>query len=155
MDTRVSHITKVSATRGLPASIADPIRPEWFACRSEAQIGKALGLTQFGVNQVTLEPGSVSSLRHWHEGEDEFVYVLSGEVTLIDENGEHPLTAGAFAGFPAGVANAHHLANRSTADAVLLVVGTRKVGEERIHYPDDLAEPSIVTRDASGNRISR
>ncbi len=119
----------------------------------ERQIGKAGGVTQFGVNHLTLEPGATSSRRHWHEAEDEFVFVLSGVATLIDENGEHRLESGAFVGFPAGVANAHHVTNRSDEPVELLVVGTRKVGREAIHYPD-AADPGPFTtlRDARGDR---
>ena len=92
---------------------------------------------QFGVNHVSLAPGAQTALRHWHEAEDEFVFVLSGAPTLIDENGEHALAAGSIVGFPAGVANAHHVLNRSGALAELLVVGSRRPGQETIHYPDD------------------
>jgi uncharacterized cupin superfamily protein len=112
-----------------------------------------LGITQFGVNHVTLDPGAHSALRHWHEQEDEFVYVLSGELVLIDDNGEHSLAAGAYAAFPAGEANGHHLANRSTAPASFLSIGTRHRGEEVIHYPDDGLERAIVLRADGGDRI--
>ena len=88
-----------------------------------------------------LEPGSISALRHWHEAEDEFVYVLSGILTLIDDNGEHTMEQGSFAGFPVGCTNAHHLVNRSNASAIFIVVGSRKPGEEKIHYPDDAIGP--------------
>jgi uncharacterized cupin superfamily protein len=108
-----------------------------FGGFSETRLAKAVGLTQFGVNSVTLEPGSQTALRHWHEAEDEFVFVLSGVPTLVDENGEHALTAGSIVGFPAGVANAHQIVNRSGGPAQLLVVGSRKTGQETIHYPDD------------------
>jgi uncharacterized cupin superfamily protein len=122
--------------------------------RMERQLGKAVAMRQFGVNHLTLAPGAVSSRRHWHEGEDEFVYVLSGMVVLRDENGEHELSAGAFAGFPAGAPNAHQLINRSSGPAELLVVGSRKVGEERIHYPDEADPgPFTVLRDESGDRV--
>ncbi len=121
---------------------------------NERQLGKFAGLTQFGVNHLTLESGARSARRHWHEGEDEFAYVLSGTVVLIDDNGEHELTAGSFAGFPAGVANGHHLVNRSAAPAQVLVVGTRKVGEEKVHYPDAAdAGPFTIRRDEKGNRV--
>ena len=100
-------------------------------------MAKAVGLTQFGVNHVTLEPGARTASRHWHAIEDEFVYVVSGTPTLIDENGEHPLEPGSIVGFPAGVPNAHHVVNQSTASAVILVVGSRRPGEETITYPDD------------------
>jgi uncharacterized cupin superfamily protein len=112
-----------------------------------------VGLTQFGVNHLILEPGSFSSLRHWHEGEDEFVYILSGEITLIDNHGEHLLAAGDFAGFPAGVANAHHLANRSSGPATAMVVGTRKRGLETVHYPDDDIGAARVRRGPDGERV--
>jgi uncharacterized cupin superfamily protein len=122
--------------------------------RHERQLGKRVGLTQFGVNHMTLEPGAVTSRRHWHEGEDEFVYVLSGKVVLIDENGAHELGPGDYAGFPAGRANAHHLTNRSDEPAELLIAGARKVGEEKIHYPDESDPgPFTVTRNARGERI--
>lgn len=133
----------------------NPIKAEWFVGVRSVALGRAVGVNQFGVNHVTLAPGAYSALRHWHEGEDEFVYVISGEVTLIDDNGEHVLAAGAFAGFPAGVPNAHHLANRSGAPASFIVVGARKRGQETIHYPDD---PEIgaatVTRDENGERAA-
>src|ERR1044071_7760690 len=81
--------------------------------RIKRKLGDALGLTQFGVNLVTLEPGGQSALRHWHTGEDEFVYVLSGEIALVTDGGEQILRAGDCAGYPAGKADAHHMVNRS------------------------------------------
>ena len=92
------------------------------------QLGKRVGMTQFGVNHLVLAPGAMSARRHWHEGEDEFVFVLSGSVALRDENGDHEMHAGDYVGFPAGSANAHHLINRSHQPAALMMVGTRKVG---------------------------
>ena len=154
MRTELGHLSQTPVRTGLPAEVRDPVRPEWFAGLSEAQLAKAAGLTQFGVNHVTLAPGAVSSLRHWHQEEDEFVLVLSGELVLIDDNGEHPMSQGSFAGFPAGRANAHHLANRSRAAASFIAVGTRKVGLETIHYPDDFEDPRTVRRDATGARIA-
>ena len=152
MKTELKHLSEMAVGSGMRA-VANPIKPELFAGKHEAQLGKAVGLTQFGVNHLTLDPGSISALRHWHEGEDEFVFVLAGDLVLIDDNGEHALTAGSFAGFPAGRPNAHHLANRSAAQASFLVVGTRKVGRETVHYPDDPLEPITVERDAAGNRV--
>ncbi|MEO7224258.1 MAG: cupin domain-containing protein [Devosia sp.] len=108
-----------------------------FAGRAEKRLAKSVGITQFGVNQVTLAPGARTALRHWHEAEDEFVLVLVGAPSLIDDNGEHVLRAGHMAGFPAGAANAHHLVNNSSEPATLVVVGSRKPGEETVHYPDD------------------
>ncbi len=153
METKVRHITQAPVQAGTPGSIANSIKPEQLAGKHEAQLSKLVGVTQFGVNHVKLEPGAISSLRHWHEGEDELVYVLSGELALIDNNGEHVLQEGSFVGFPAGYANAHHLVNKSTAPAVFLAIGTRKVGEEVIHYPDDAIGPVTVRRDAKGNRL--
>lgn len=154
MDTKLSHLRDVVVQSGLPVAIADAIKPELFAGKHEAQLGRAVAITQFGVNHVTLDPGSISALRHWHEGEDEFVYVLAGDLTLVDENGEHPMVAGSFAGFPAGVANAHHLVNKSDAPAAFIVIGTRKRGEEVVHYPDDSLGPISVLRDEKGSRIA-
>ena len=109
----------------------------FFEGRAEARLAMAAGLTQFGVNHVVLAPGSRTASRHWHEAEDECVYVLSGELVLIDDNGEHMLVPGDFVGFPAGIENGHHILNRSSAPAVCLVIGARKPGQETIHYPDD------------------
>lgn len=150
MDTRIGRLSQTPVASGAPDRA---IRRELFAGRHEAQLGKQVGVSQFGVNHLILEPGAMSSLRHWHEGEDEFAYVLSGELVLIDEMGEHPLAAGDYAGFPAGVANGHHLANRSEAPAAVLVVGTRLRGTETLHYPDDPLGTVSVIRDGRGNRM--
>jgi uncharacterized cupin superfamily protein len=138
METKLLHLSQASITTGVPSSWANADR---FAGKHEARLAKSVGITQFGLNYVILDPGSMSSSRHWHEAEDEFVYVLSGRVTLIDNNGEHDLTAGSFAGFPAGISNAHHLVNKSNEPTVFIVVGSRKPGEETIHYPDDTFGP--------------
>lgn len=149
MDTRIATLAAAPRSTWTPTSKA-----AWFEGRSETWLAKAVGLDQFGVNHVVLRPGAYSSLRHWHAAEDEFVYVLSGQATLIDDNGEHLLDEGAFAGFPAGAANAHHLANRSAAPVVLLVVGARHRGTETLHYPDEADPgPFTVVRDANGNRV--
>lgn len=146
--------TRLARLADIPKTPRHWREPE-FQGREERQIGKRLGMTQFGVNHLMLRPGAASSRRHWHEGEDEFVYVLSGAVTLVDENGEHELEEGAFAAFPAGAANAHRLVNRSVAPAELLVVGSRKVGEEKIHYPDEADPgPFTVVRDERGDRLT-
>jgi uncharacterized cupin superfamily protein len=107
--------------------------------RSRKRLGRAAGLSQFGVNICTLKPGAASSIRHWHDNEDEFVYVLSGEVILCEDGGETMLKPGEAAAWQAGVANGHCLVNRSDRDAVLMEIGTRAAAE-RAHYPDvDLA----------------
>jgi uncharacterized cupin superfamily protein len=103
--------------------------------RSWRRIGEAAGLTQFGVNLLLLSPGTWSSQRHWHTHEDEFVYVLEGEVVLVTEAGAETLVAGDSAGFRAGAADGHCLQNRGARDARLLVVGSRS-DEDRAEYPD-------------------
>ena len=94
------------------------------------------GLTDFGANLVTLAPGAMSSMRHWHSDEDELVVMLDGEAVLIDENGEHVMRAGDVATFAKGDANGHHLVNRSTADATFLAVGTDRPDTDQCTYPD-------------------
>jgi uncharacterized cupin superfamily protein len=102
--------------------------------RSWLKLGEAAGLSQFGVNLVMLTPGSWSSQRHWHSHEDEFVYVLEGELVLVTDAGEELLRAGDCAGFKAGVRDGHCLQNRSQRDARLLVVGSRS-DEDHGEYP--------------------
>ena len=110
--------------------------------RERKQLADAAGLTQYGVNLLTLKPGSWSSQRHWHSHEDEFVYVISGEVVMVSNDGEEVLHAGDAAGFPAGTGDGHCLQNRSDADAVVLEVGTR-IAEDAVDYPDiDLVLPA-------------
>jgi len=104
--------------------------------RAKRRLGDACGLTQFGVNLVTLGPGGQSALRHWHTHEDEFIYVLAGEVTLISNGGEQRLTAGMCAGYPANAADAHHFINRSGQPAQYLEIGSRN-DDDNAHYPDD------------------
>jgi uncharacterized cupin superfamily protein len=103
--------------------------------REKSVLGDLVGLTQFGVNLTRLKPGAASALRHWHENEDEFVYILEGELVLIEDDGETLLRPGDSAGFKAGVANGHHLINKTQRDAVYLEIGTR-APTERAHYPD-------------------
>ena len=103
--------------------------------RERARLGEALGLKNFGVNLLRLPPGAGSSQRHWHTKQDEFVYVLEGEVTLITDIGEQVLRAGMCAGFPAGKPDGHHLINKSGKDALVLEVGDRMPGDEG-RYPE-------------------
>jgi uncharacterized cupin superfamily protein len=103
--------------------------------RFRKKLGDAGGLTQFGVNLTRLEPGSASAQRHWHENEDEFVFIVSGEAVLIEDEGETVLTAGDAATFKAGVQNGHHLVNRSDRDTVYLEIGSRALIESG-DYPD-------------------
>lgn len=118
--------------------------------REKQALGDAAGLTQFGVNIARIKPGAASALRHWHEQEDEFIYMLEGELVLAENDGEVALRPGDAAGFKAGSKNGHRLINRSNRDAVYFEVGTRSK-KERVVYPDvDL----IMERDEKGRRYT-
>jgi uncharacterized cupin superfamily protein len=116
------------------------------AGRSKQRLGDALGLKNFGVNLTTIKPGAASALRHWHAKQDEFVYIVSGELVLVTDAGEQLLTAGMCAGFPAGKANAHHLINRCARDAIYLEVGDRTQGDAVTYPDDDVAAISVDGR---------
>ncbi|MCP5367331.1 MAG: cupin domain-containing protein [Hyphomicrobiales bacterium] len=124
-----------------PAPFAAAVR-----ARTKRRLGDVFGLTNFGVNLVEVPPGTLSSQRHWHTRQDEFVYVLEGELVLVTDAGEQVLTPGMAAGFPAGAADGHHLVNRTNAPAVYLEVGDRTAGDE-VDYPDiDM----LLRRDGDG-----
>lgn len=114
--------------------------PECFqatvAGRHRQRLGNAAGLKNFGVNLTTLTPGSQSALRHWHQVQDEFIYIIAGELVLVTETGEQPMTAGMMAAFPAGETNGHHLINRSNSPVTYLEIGDRTPGDT-VEYPDD------------------
>ena len=105
------------------------------AGRAKRMLTTALGLTQFGVNITEIAPDSATSLRHWHSHEDEFIYVLQGEVTLVTDAGAQTLTEGMCAGFPAGIEDGHCVENRSGKPATILEVGSRDDRDEG-NYPD-------------------
>ncbi|MGE5523865.1 MAG: cupin domain-containing protein [Rhodospirillaceae bacterium] len=107
-----------------------------MAARVKRPLGDLFGLTNFGVNLTRLPPGAVSALRHAHARQDEFIYILQGEPTLITDAGETRLSPGMCAGFKAGTGDAHHLVNRSTEDVVYLEIGDRTPGDTA-SYPDD------------------
>jgi len=109
---------------GYPAPFDQPCRG-----RIRRRLGDAGGLTDFGLNIMRLPPGNWSSQRHWHSHEDEFVYILAGEVVLIEDGGETVLRAGDCAAFPKNSGNGHHMINRSDADAVYLEVGSRQMDD--------------------------
>jgi len=134
---------KIDTATGYP----EPFR-QAVAGRLRRRLGNAVGLSQFGVNLTTLKPGAWSSQRHWHECEDELVYVLEGEVVLCEDDGETVLKPGDAAGWKANAPNGHCLINRSSRDAVFLEIGAR-APRERASYPDiDMR----MERDASGSR---
>ena len=124
------HAAPAGAGSRYPSPFDEPCKR-----RAWHRLGDAAGLTQFGVNLVRLAPGVWSSQRHWHSHEDEFVYVLSGEVVLVTDRREEILRAGDCAGFKAGVRDGHCLQKRAQQDAELLVVGSRN-DEDHGEYPD-------------------
>jgi uncharacterized cupin superfamily protein len=121
---------KVDTRTGYP----EPFRQAVIG-RERKRLGNAVGLDQFGVNLSRLKPGAASSQRHWHRHEDEFVYVLEGELVLVEDGGETVLRPGDAAGWKAGVANGHCLINRTDRDAVYLEIGSR-ASREVATYPD-------------------
>ena len=122
-----------------------------IAGREKQKLGDAVGLTQFGVNISRIKAGGASALRHWHETEDEFIYVLEGELILQENDGEIVLKPGDAAGWRANGGIGHCLINRTDKDALYLEVGTRSKAE-RVHYPD---VDFLMERDASGRRYFR
>ena len=126
-----SDVTPKIGTTAYPADLRG-------ACdgREKHAMGDAFGLTQYGVSHTVLHPGAASALRHWHEEEDEFVYVLSGILTLVTDQGETSLSAGECAGFPAGRADAHALVNKSSEPATYLEIGTRSP-TDIVNFPHD------------------
>lgn len=105
------------------------------AGRAKHALGDAFALTQYGVNIVTLPPGTWSSQRHWHSEEDEFIYVVDGHPMLVTDSGRTPLEPGMCAGFPAGDANGHHLVNDTGEPVTYLEVGSRRDNDD-VDYPD-------------------
>lgn len=128
----VIDLSKLTPRTG---SIYPPPYAGMMAGRSSLRLGDAGGLTQFGANLVILQPGALSSLRHWHEREDEFVMIVAGECTLVQDEGETVMRPGDCAAFPAGDGNGHHFVNRTDREARFLVVGTRSRNEVA-HYSD-------------------
>jgi uncharacterized cupin superfamily protein len=114
---------------GYPAEYADVVQGRWYR-----RLAPASGITDFGFSHVTLKPGAWSAQRHWHEGEDEFVVMLSGEAVLVDDSGETVMRAGDCASFPKNDGNGHVLQNRGGADCVFIAVG--RPAETDCHYPD-------------------
>jgi uncharacterized cupin superfamily protein len=130
---------------GYPAPFDAPC-----AKRTRRRLGDAGGLRDFGVNLMTLPPGGWSSQRHWHSHEDEFVYVLEGELKLVENDGETVLRAGECAAFAKGTGNGHHLINESSATAVYLEIGSRN--------PNDLttcSDADMMSSNADGRFVRK
>jgi len=139
-------IAQTSAT-GYPPEYAGAV-----AGRSYRRLGPVSGLTDFAVSHVVLQPGAWSAQRHWHEDEDEFAVILSGEATLVDDSGRHLMRPGDCAAFPKNDGNGHMLVNESAADCVFIVVGQGRNGD--CHYPDvdmrfNAADSSYTRKDGS------
>ena len=124
-----------AAPRTKPSNYPEPFRSR-MSGRIKRPLGDLFGLTNFGVNLTVVPPGKASALRHAHSRQDEFVFVVSGTLTLHTDAGETELTPGMCAGFKAGSGNAHRLVNTSAQEAVYLEVGDRTAGDE-VSYPDD------------------
>ena len=132
-------MSRVFQARDVPEQIGtDYPAPHDAPCRARRsrRLGDHGGLTQFGISEVTISPGSWSSQRHHHSAEDEFVLILSGTPTLVSDAGERELKAGDICAHPAGDGDAHHLINRSGADVVILTVGSRRPEVDTCSYPD-------------------
>lgn len=139
-------IPQTNAT-GYPPEYAGVVRERWYR-----RLAPAFGLTDYGVSHVTLKPGGWSAQRHWHEGEDEFVVMLSGHAVLVDDAGRTPMAPGDCAAFPKNDGNGHCLINESDADCVYVAVG--RPARSDCHYPDidmrlDAASGRQVRRDGS------
>jgi uncharacterized cupin superfamily protein len=145
--TVVAQEVKPRLGTGYPPQFADNCKP-----REKRTLGDQFELTQFGVNLTTLPPGCWSSLRHWHRNEDEFVYVLDGEITLVDDSGAHLLRPGMCAGFKAGNGNGHHLINRGKITAHYIEIGSRFADEDVVYSDIDMkgsvrgGGPYVMTR---------
>jgi uncharacterized cupin superfamily protein len=127
------HTLEPMSRSGYPAQYAARVLP-----RAVRKLGDALGLTRIGVNLATLLPGKESSMRHWHTHEDEFVYVLEGEVVLRTDAGEQVLTSGMCAGFVAGSTDGHQLINRSLQPAVYLAISNRDAADVGYYSDPDV-----------------
>jgi uncharacterized cupin superfamily protein len=132
---KLPAIDPASVEPRVGSNYPDHLKPR-VAGRSKRRLGDALGLKNFGVNLTTIKPGVASALRHWHSHEDEFIYMVSGELVLVTDSDEQELTTGIAAGFPAGKADGHCLVNRTDRDAVYLEVGDRRP-DDGVAYPDD------------------
>ncbi|RPI47666.1 MAG: cupin domain-containing protein [Betaproteobacteria bacterium] len=134
-DRPVAVAASETAPRAQASSYPEPFASR-VAGREKRPLGEVFGLTNFGVNLTRLRSGAISALRHAHERQDEFVYILRGTPVLVTDRGEIQLSAGMCAGFKAGTGDAHHLVNRSDDDVVYLEVGDRTRGDS-VSYPDD------------------
>ena len=128
----VVYMTEVPASKNV---IYPQHLREHFDGRTKRRLGDAVGMKNFGVNLTTLEPGAWSAHRHWHTRQDEMIYLLEGELTLVTDKGRQLLKPGAVVGFPANSSEGHNLINTGTSTAVYVEIGDRLPGDE-VFYPD-------------------
>ena len=131
---------------GYPAALASAVAGRWVR-----KLSPSVDLADFGVSHVVLKPGAASSHRHWHEDEDEFVVMLSGQAVLVEDSGRVVMAAGDMAAFPKGRPDGHHLLNESQNDCVFLAIG--RIPMSDAHYPDvDLkwSRGAFTRKDGSG-----
>ena len=143
----LDSIAQINVT-GYPSPYKEPM-----ARRHYRKLAGLAGISDFGISHVELEPGGISSQRHWHEGEDEFLVMIEGEAVLVEEDGETVLKAGDCAAFAKGVANGHQLVNRGDRPCTFVVVG--KPSLSACHYPDidlhlEAGTGRFVRKDGSG-----
>jgi len=155
MNLKKPAVDPMSLTPRTGSGYPEPYRSRVLP-REKRALGDACGITKFGVNHTTLPPGKESSMRHWHTHEEEFVFVLSGEVVLRTDAGEQLLTAGMCAGFPIGTTDGHQLVNRGTEPAVYLEISNRDPEDEARYSEVDLrwnaadARGLFTRKDGSG-----
>lgn len=138
----VAIVSTEAAPRKVSSNYPEPFASR-IAGRVKRPLGDPFGLTNFGVNLTRLAPKAVSSQRHGHTKQDEFIYVLEGRPTLVTDEGRTQLAPGMCAGFKAGTGNAHHLVNETNEDVVYLEMGDRTPGDGA-HYPDDDLQAVLV-----------
>lgn len=138
----VALVAAEAPLRAKPSSYPEPFA-SMMNGRAKRPLGELFGLRNFGVNHTVLAPGGISAMRHAHSKQDEFIFVLSGSLVLVTDEGRTRLDAGMCAGFRAGSGNAHSLLNESDAEAVYLEVGDRTPGDEVV-YPDDDLDARLI-----------
>ncbi len=139
-DLKLPALDPATVEERVGANYPEPFGSQVGARRKRA-LGDALGLRNYGVNLVEVPPGALSTMRHWHDKQDEFVYLLECELTLITDDGEQTLGPGMVAGFPAGVADGHQMVNRTDRTARYLEVGDRMPGDDCTYSDVDLDWP--------------
>jgi uncharacterized cupin superfamily protein len=145
---RIAIAADAAPPRTKPSNYPEPFFSR-MGGRVKRPLGDLFGLSNFGVNLTTLRPSGESALRHAHTRQDEFIYILEGEPTLVTDAGETALRPGMCAGFKAGTGDGHHLINRTDRDVIYLEIGDRTAGDAG-SYPDDDIQAAL---DSSGKWV--